>query len=398
MDAFFASVELLRYPQLRGLPVVIGGGRRPVSASGSEDSAASEDPANWPISQFQRLGDYTGRGVITTATYAARAYGLGSAMGMMKAAALCPDAIMLPVDHERYRDYAARFKAVILEIAPVMENRGIDEVYIDLTHVPGGQREGGRVIARLLQKEIFHATGLSCSIGVAPNKLLAKMASELDKPNGISILSEADIALRIWPLPCRAMNGIGPKSDAKLKALGIQTLGELAACDEQWLIDHFGNSYGRWLHLASHGEDDRPVVTHSEPLSISRETTFEKDLHAKRDREQLSDIFTRLCTKLAEDLARKAYAARSVGIKLRDNQFKTITRDVSLPHAIRSASDIRHHAGQALKRATLDKPLRLLGVKLGKLVVWSEEAERAGIQARHASQPPVTGDLFSDDS
>ena len=126
--------------------------------------------------------------MITTATYAARQFGVGSAMGMMKAARLCPQAILLPVDFDEYRRFSRRFKQLILEIAPVMEDRGVDEVYIDFTEVPGGQREGGRVLARLIQKSIFDATGLTCSIGVAPNKLLAKMASEFNKPKGISIV------------------------------------------------------------------------------------------------------------------------------------------------------------------------------------------------------------------
>ena len=195
MDAFYASVELLRYPQLKGLPVVIGGGRR------QEDDALAAAYGNEldhiPVDAFPRLKGYVGRGVITTATYAARAFGVGSAMGLMKAAKLCPDALLLPVDFAEYRRFSRRFKEVITEIAPVMEDRGVDEVYIDFTEVPGGQREGGRVLARLIQKSIFEATGLTCSIGVAPNKLLAKMASEFNKPQGISIVYEADLQAKI---------------------------------------------------------------------------------------------------------------------------------------------------------------------------------------------------------
>ena len=173
MDAFYASVELLRYPQLKGLPVVIGGGRR------KEDAVLAAGAA-LPLEAFARLSSYTGRGVITTATYAARQFGVGSAMGLMKAARLCPQAILLPVDFDEYRKYSRLFKQEITEIAPVMEDRGVDEVYIDFTEVPGGQREGGRVLARLIQKRIADVTGLTCSVGVAPNKLLAKMASEFN--------------------------------------------------------------------------------------------------------------------------------------------------------------------------------------------------------------------------
>ena len=161
MDAFYASVELLRYPQLKGLPVVIGGARRAVDEALL--SAQGERPLHKiPLDAFPRLDGYTGRGVITTATYAARQFGVGSAMGLMKAAKLCPQAILLPVDFAQYRHYSHTFKAIILEIAPLMEDRGVDEVYIDFTDVPGGQREGGRVLARLLQKTIFEQTGLTC--------------------------------------------------------------------------------------------------------------------------------------------------------------------------------------------------------------------------------------------
>ncbi len=363
MDAFFASVELLRYPQLHGLPVVIGGGRD------AQPKPLDDLPIDkLPLSQFARLSSYTGRGVITTATYAARKYGIGSAMGLMKAAALCPDAYLLPTDFERYRDYSRRFKQVILDIAPIMENRGVDEVYIDLTDVPGGQREGGRVIARLIQKQIFLETGLTCSIGIAPNKLLAKMASEFDKPNGITVLFDHDLETRIWPLACKTMNGIGPKSNDKLKAHGLHTLGDIAACDKYWLIAQFGNSFGAWLFESAHGRDDRPVVTFSEPVSISRETTFERDLHPKRDRAELGQVFTQLCERLAQDLSKKGYLAKTVGIKLRDNKFQTTTRDISLPKPLADAKAIRQAAGHALKRAPLNRPLRLLGVKLSRLV------------------------------
>ncbi len=364
MDAFYASVELLRYPQLKGLPVVIGGGRRRVdnALQGGERALA-----DIPVAEFPTLSGYSGRGVITTATYAARQFGVGSAMGLMKAAALCPQAVLLPVDFEEYRRFSRAFKAVITEIAPVMEDRGVDEVYIDFTQVPGGQREGGLALARLIQRSVFDATGLTCSIGVAPNKLLAKMASELRKPNGISIVQEADLTKLIWPLACRKINGVGPKADKKLTALGIHTIGELAAQPRDNLLRHFGKSQGAWLHDAAWGRDERPVVTESEPVSMSRETTFERDLHAVRDRQALSEVFTRLCEQLAADLQRKGYAGRTVGIKLRYDDFTSVTRDMTLPTLVAEASAIRQAAGLCLKRAPLTKRLRLLGVRVGTL-------------------------------
>ena len=366
MDAFYASVELLRYPQLKGLPVVIGGGRRAADET-LRQTYEGHTLADIPVDSFARLAGYTGRGVITTATYAARQFGVGSALGLMKAAKLCPQAILLPVDFNEYRKYSRLFKATILEITPMMEDRGVDEVYIDFTDVPGGQREGGRVLARLLQKSIFDATGLTCSVGVAPNKLLAKMASEFNKPNGISIVHEHDVQTLVWPLACRKINGIGPKSDEKLKSHGIQTIGDLASKDEQWLMDHFGNATGSWMHRAAWGRDERPVVTRSEPVTISRETTFDRDLHAVHDKAELGAVFTQLCEQLAADLQRKGYVGRTVGIKLRYDNFKAATRDQSLDFHTADAKVIRHTAGLCLKRVPLQQRLRLLGVRISNL-------------------------------
>ena len=404
MDAFYASVELLRYPQLKGLPVVIGGGRRAVDDAlslleASPEAQASGNPRAFiPIDAFARLKDYAGRGVITTATYAARQFGIGSAMGLMKAAKLCPQAIQLPVDFEEYRRFSRLFKATILQIAPQLEDRGVDEVYIDFTDVPGGQREGGRVLARLIQKSIFDATGLTCSVGVAPNKLLAKMASEFNKPNGISIVFEADLQTLVWPLACRKINGIGPKADEKLQGHGIRTIGELAAKDLQWLIDNFGQSTGAWMHAAAWGRDERPVVTESEPVSMSRETTFERDLHAVHDRAELGAIFTRLCEQVAGDLQRKGYVGKTIGIKLRFDDFRIATRDQTIDHFTADAHTLRQVAGQCLKRVPLQQRLRLLGVRVGTLAkrseVFAENAPGAPQLAREQQAVPQTGQLF----
>ena len=361
MDAFYASVELLRYPDLRGRAVVIGGGRRhqPVPrADGGRDYAL--------------LRDYTGRGVVTTSTYEARALGVFSAMGVMKAAKLAPDAVLLPVDFDEYRRYSRLFKATVREIAPVVEDRGVDEIYIELTDLPGAQADAGHAAARQLKDAVHAATGLTCSIAVAPNKLLAKIGSELDKPNGLTLLAAGDVPTRVWPLPARKVNGIGPKASDKLAGFGLHTVGDIAAADPAWLVEHFGKSYGAWLHAASHGRDEREVVTFSEPKSISRETTFERDLHAVRDRAALGAIFTELCVQLAGDLARKGYASRTIGIKLRFDDFKSVTRDLSLPAHTLDAQTIRRAAGECLKRVDLTRRLRLLGVRAGALATLAE--------------------------
>jgi DNA polymerase-4 len=363
MDAFYASVELLRYPMIRGLAAVVGGGRRHTPVMQDDGTL-----------RFAKLEDYVGRGVVTTSTYEARAFGVFSGMGMMKAAALAPHAILLPMDFDSYRLYSRKFKAAVAELAPVIEDRGIDEIYIDLTDVPGIRDTighdplgGVRAFAQELKNNVHRATGLTCSVGVTPNKLLSKIASELNKPNGLTVLTAEDIPERIWPLPVRRINGIGPKAGARLDALGIHTIGELAARDMDWLVQHFTVNTAQWLHDVSHGIDDRPVVTSSEPVSMSRETTFDRDLHAKRDRAELGDVFTQLCTQVAADLARKGYVGRTIGIKLRFDDFKTVTRDQSIGIPTADPAEIRQVAGLCLKRVDLTRRLRLLGVRVGSL-------------------------------
>jgi DNA polymerase-4 len=216
---------------------------------------------------------------------------------------------------------------------------------------------------------------------VAPNKLIAKMASEFDKPNGISVVHEEDLRTRIWPLPARKVNGIGPKADARLEALGLRTVGDIAARERDWLMAHFGKATGAWMHEVSWGRDDRPVVTESEPVSMSRETTFERNLHAVRDRAELGAIFTHLCERVAEDLQRKGYVGRTIGIKLRYDDFRIATRDRTIEHFVADAKSIRQAAGQCLKRVPLERPLRLIGVRVGTLAKAGSAAARAGAAA-----------------
>ncbi len=360
MDAFFASVELLSYPQLRGMPVVVGG-RNAVRASGN-----ALEPG-----EFARLRDYAGRGVVTTSTYEARALGVYSGMGLMKSAQLAPDAILLPANFDAYRHYSRLFKSAVAACAPLIEDRGIDEIYIDLTAIP----EDTVALAQSIKQAVARNTGLSCSIGVAPNKLLAKICSDLEKPDGLTVLRVDDIPARIWPLPARKINGIGPKANEKLAALGIGTIGELAVADPAMLVEHFGRSTGDWLARVSRGIDDRPVVTESEPKSISRETTFERDLHVRLDRARLSDVFTQLCVRLAQDLAHKGYSARTVGIKVKYADFRVVTRDLTLAHDLTDAAGIRKAAGECLKRVPLEQRIRLLGVRAGALHPLGEPRE-----------------------
>lgn len=404
MDAFYASVELLRYPELRGRPVVIGGGRR-------HQPETTVDPANGQtVRQFSTLRGYTGRGVATTATYEARALGLHSAMPLMRAAALAPDTVLLPNDFDEYRRHSHMFKAAVRTIATTIEDRGIDEIYLDLTGVEAPrdrllarEAEGHAIaidvgdadrgawlraqeVARAIKRAVNAATGLTCSIGIAPNKLLAKIASELEKPNGLTLLPMSAFERRVWPLPVRRINGVGPKSAQKLETFGIRTVGDLASRDASWLVHNFGAHYGAWLADAAHGRDERSVVIYSEPKSMSRETTFERDLSSKLDREELSRVFTELCAEVADDLRRKGYVGKTIGLKLRFDNFKTVTRDQTIATPTDDAPTIRRAAGECLRRVTLERRIRLLGVRVGAL---SRAGEVRAAPADSAREPSL---------
>ncbi len=356
MDAFFASCELSQYPELRGVPMVVGG-------RGEHAPRLRADGTR----VFSTLAEYSGRGVLTTSTYEARALGVHSGMPTMKAARLAPQAVLLPVNFELYRRYSRLFKDAVRTVSACIEDVGIDEVYADVSEVAGD----AAAVAERIRRAVREATGLTCSVGIAPNKLLAKLGSDLNKPDGATILGAADVPTRVWPLPARRINGIGPKAAARLAEMSIETIGELAARDAAELVERFGLAYGSWLHRAAHGVDERALVTHSEPVSISRETTFEHDLHAVRDRERLGAAFSALCERVADDLRRKGYVGRTVGVKLRFDDFTTVTRDTTLAAPVADAAGIRRAAGQCLKRIDLARRLRLLGVRVSKL-------ERAG--------------------
>ncbi|MGV8711380.1 MAG: DNA polymerase IV [Nitrosomonas sp.] len=352
MDAFYASVELSRYPELRGQPVVIAG-------------RIEHEPILRPdgSAHFFKLRDYSGRGVVTTATYEARALGVFSAMGVKKGGRLAPGAVLYPADFDRYRHYSRLFKAAVAAVAPQIEDSGIDEIYIDLNDLS----EDSLTLGQRIKQAVHGATGLSCSIGISPNKLLSKICSDLEKPDGLVILQETEIAQRIWPLPVTKINGIGPKAAKKLESLGIHTIAQLAQTDPGLLQTHFGRSYSTWLNQVSHGIDDRSVVTHADPKSLSRETTFERDLHPRADRDLLSETFTMLCRQVSDDLKNKSLSSRTISIKLRFEDFQTVTRDFTLTSSTSDAAVIRSAARECLRRVQFRKKVRLLGIKASSL-------------------------------
>jgi len=380
MDAFYASVELLRRPQLRELPLVVGGRRVAGGATLREDV----DPRDVP-----RLRGYAGRGVVTTASYEARALGVHSGMGLARAGRLAPDALLLPADFDRYRELSRRFKETVAAITPTFEDRGIDEIYIELTDRVQGPDPwaAAEALARRLQQAVRSSTGLSCSLGVAPNKLLAKIASDLHKPAGITLLCPPDLHARLWPLPARLINGIGPRAAARLAELDVHTIGELAAADPLRLASRFGRSMAAWMHAAAHGVDERPVVTVRDPQTVSREATFERDLDVHEDRAQLAMRLSELCLRLAGDLAHKTVAARTIGIKLRYADFTQLTRDLTLGRPVADAPSIRRAAAACLRRAPLEKRIRLLGVRAGSLCTATATTPGPAAQ-------PASGRLF----
>jgi DNA polymerase IV len=331
MDAFFASVELLRRPDLKGKPVIIGG-----------------------------RGDPMRRGVVATATYEARKFGVRSGMPFRTAHRLCPDAVYLPTDFAQYSRWSKVFKAAMHEVSPLFEDRGIDEAFLDISGLP----QSSESIGRDLKVRILHDTAMTCSIGIAPNKLIAKIASDLEKPDGLTILTPDDIAERIWPLDVRKIPGIGPKADERLQAMGIRTIGELAAAPLVRLAKQFGTSMALFMHAAANGQHDRPVVTEREPKSRSRETTFQDDIG---DQDVIAGTIDDLSARVADDLRARGYAGRTIGIKLRFADFETITRDRTFAESTNDAAIIRRAAMECLKRVTLNRRVRLLGVRVTEL-------------------------------
>lgn len=331
MDAFFAAVEEKRNPDLKGKPVVIGG-----------------------------MGDPSKRGVVSTANYEARKYGVHSALPLRTAYKLCPHAVFLPVDYEAYEAASHQFKAVLLNITSIIEDVGIDEAYLDISD----EADTNEMIVEKIKTGIFEKTGLTCSIGIAPNKLLAKIASDMQKPNGLTVFTGNDIETKLWPLPIRKLYGIGPKTEEHLKAMKIETIGQLALLSVESLIQRFGVSYGQYLHEAARGVDESPLVTHWEPKSFSRETTFQKDV---KEWQTIARTIAELTKEVVSDLDRKGYSARTITLKIRFDDFRTITRGTTIQDYSDLEDVIRRAAFSCLKRIDLNRKVRLIGIRVTNL-------------------------------
>lgn len=328
IDAFFAAIEQKRHPELIGKPVVIGG-----------------------------TGDPTKRGVVSTASYEARKYGIHSAMPLRTAHHLCPSAFFLAVDYEEYLRVSRIIKDILRSFTPLVEDVGIDEAFLDITDLDIASEE----IAAEIKMKIKDALNLTSSIGIAPNKLLAKIASDMQKPDGLTIIAENDTERLIWPLPVRKLWGVGPKTETYLKTIGVQTIGDLASLPLDKLVERLGRSYGNYLYEASRGMDETPVVTHWEPKSMSRETTFQTDTD---NWQTLARTLADLTREVAEDLKRSNYLCRTVTVKIRFDDFKTYTRAKTMADYSDSLESVRKSAFEAFGRIELKKKVRLIGVRV----------------------------------
>ena len=331
MDAFFVSVELLRRPELRGRPVVV--------ATGNDASA---------------------RGVVMAASYEARRFGVHSAMPLAIALRSCPDATLIPRDMGLYRRASRQVMEVLGRFSDQVEVAGLDEAYLDLSGCPAPKAR-----ARQLKREVRQDTGLGCSVGLAPNKLLAKIASDLEKPDGLCLLEPERVLGMVGDRPATLIPGVGPRTAERLGRLGITTVADLAAADPARLGRALGRRLALELRDRALGRDDRPLVTERDPKSESRETTFPSDVW---DRAALEATLDRLAASVCRGLAEGGYAGRTVTLKIRLRPFRTHTRSRTLSEVTHDPDRVRTIARELLEAFELDAPVRLLGVGVAGLV------------------------------
>ncbi len=327
MDAFYVSVELRRRPQLRGRPVIVAG-------SGP-------------------------RAVVTTASYEARRFGVGSAMPAARARRLCPDGMFLEPDFTYYREASRVVMGIVRAHLETVEVVGLDEVYLELTGLPAPH-----AAMRRIRAEIEAHTSLTCSIGIGPSKLVAKVASDAEKPQGFVFLSREQACERFAQAPCGLVPGIGPKTAERLRAHGLDTLGKLAAADQDALAARFGPRFAVELQRRARFEDDSPVSEHRKVVSESREVTFDSDI---ADLGELERILERLVDQLCGALERQQRRGRTIGIKVRLDDFSTHTRARTLLGEVSSAEQVWPIARELLRRFSPPRPVRLIGVRVARL-------------------------------
>lgn len=357
MDSFFAAVEVRDHPDLKGRPVVVGGRL----AQRAEEA---------PAARVHQL-----RGVVSTCSYEARAVGIHSAMPLARAYELCPDAVFLPVNMPVYKRVSAEIMALLRPYADKFEQVSIDEAYLDIsTRVrdwPEASAYAGRLKAAMREQE-----GLSCSIGVAPNKLVAKIASAFQKPDGLTVVKPEAVPEFLAALPVAKLPGVGPKAAASLQERGIETIGQLARSDVQALIDRFGR-YGWWLHQAARGVDERELVEKWERKSVSRETTL--DEHT-RDPELLTRCIVALAKRVHDDLLREGLLYKTVAVKLKFDDFSVHTRARTFRSFHADLAPLEKTAKELLKELSEEqageRKVRLVGLRLSTLGVLDAKQQR----------------------
>jgi DNA polymerase-4 len=350
MDAFFVAVELLRRPELRGRPVIV--------ATGTDPHA---------------------RGVVMTASYEARKYGVHSALPLAVAHRRCPKAVLIPRDIELYRRASTKVMGILREYSDLVEVAGLDEAYLDLSGSPAPKAR-----AREIKQRIRAETRLTCSVGIAPNKLLAKIASDLEKPDGLSLLPRERVLEAVGDRPASLLPGVGPRTRERLAGIGIRTVRDLAEARPDLMERTFGPRLGQSLRQTANGHDDRRVVTERAPKSESRETTFPADVS---DRAALRETLDGLAREVGERLGRDGYTGRTVTLKIRLRPFRTHTRSRTLPQPTADPKVVRAVAGELLDRFELDAPVRLLGVGVAGLALEGEPGEPERAATTEGPQP-----------
>jgi len=341
LDAFYAAVEELESPELRSRPLVVG-------------------------------GDPRGRGVVSTANYIARRFGIHSAMSAAEALRRCPHAVFVRPRHTLYREYSRSVWSTVRGIVPTVEQTGIDEGYLDVGEVARDFLEA-RVVAEAVQTAVRATTSLTCSLGVAPCKVVAKVGSDARKPGGLVVVVPGQEAAFLAGLDVRRLPGVGPKAEARLRAAGVETVGGLAALTDDELRRLLPGSVGRVLRDRANGIDPRGLELDSERISISVENTFERDLV---ERERLHDELRSMAREVAEHLHKTGQTARTVTTKLRYADFSIRSRSTSLDVGIDDAAQIAELACRLLDRGLRDRPgaLRLVGVGVSGLGAYRQLA------------------------
>ena len=333
MDSFFAAVEMREYPELKGKPVIVGA-----------------DPKGGK-----------GRGVVSTASYEARKFGIHSAMPISRAYRLCPQGVFLPVNFPLYTRVSAEIMEILKKFSVKFEQVSIDEAYLDVSAL--GSFERAREIAQNIKKEIRENEHLTCSIGVGPSKIVAKIASDFNKPDGFTVVKPDEVDGFLSPLPVRKIPGVGKKTESVLKELGISTVGELARIDVQELVAHFGK-WGIYMHELAHGEDHSEVRSVETYKSISREHTFQEDTG---DISKLHEAIDVMAEDLCATLVSEELLFRTLTLKVRYEHFQTFTRARTLEHPTSDLTAIRELAKGLLKGFLGERKIRLIGVRLSKL-------------------------------